>query len=61
MLVGLVCLTCIAYAQMSANYNLIWNVIGGGGGKMDSASYALRSTAGQIIGPSESSNYRLGA
>jgi hypothetical protein len=59
-LVGLVCLTSIAYAQMSANYNLSWNVIGGGG-KRDSASYSLRSTAGQIIGSSESSNYRLGA
>jgi len=59
-LVGLVCLTSIAYAQMSANYNLSWNVIGGGG-KRDSASYSLRSTAGPIIGSSESSNYCMGA
>jgi hypothetical protein len=61
MLVGLVCLTGIAYAQMSANYDLSWHVLSGSGGQMDSASYALSSTVGQIIGSSESSNYRLGA
>jgi hypothetical protein len=61
MLVGLLCLTGIAYAQMSENYNLSWHAIGGSGGKMDSASYSLRSTAGQVIGYSESSNYRMGA
>ena len=62
MLVGLICLTGIAYAGVAANYNLSWHVLsGGGGGQMDSASYALSSTVGQIIGPSESSNYRLGA
>jgi hypothetical protein len=61
MLLGLLCLTGIAYAGVSANYDLSWHVIGGGGGAMDSASYALSSTVGQIIGSSESSNYRLGA
>jgi hypothetical protein len=62
MLVGLICLTGIAYAGVSANYNLSWHVLsGGGGGQMDSASYALSSAVGQIIGSSESSNYRLGA
>jgi hypothetical protein len=61
-LVGLICLTGIAYAGVSANYNLSWHVLsGGGGGQMDSATYALSSTVGQIIGSSESSNYRLGA
>jgi len=61
-LVGLICLTSIAYAGVSANYNLSWHVLsGGGGGQMDSVSYALSSTVGQIIGSSESSNYRLGA
>jgi len=60
-LVGLICLTGIAYAGVSANYNLSWHVLsGGGGGQMDSATYALSSTVGQIIGYSESSNYRLG-
>ena len=61
MLVGLLCLTSIAYAHVSANYNLSWHVIGGGGGAMDSASYALRSTVGQIIGLSSSDNYGMEA
>ena len=60
-LVGLLCLTGIAYAGVSANYDLSWNVIGGGGGPMDSASYAMRSTVGQIIGLSSSDNYQIGA
>ena len=61
-LVGLICLTSIVYAGVSANYNLSWHVLSGGGsGQMASASYALSSTVGQIIGSSESSNYRVGA
>ena len=60
-LVGMLCLTGIAYAGVSANYDLSWNVIGGGGGPMDSASYAMRSTVGQIIGLPSSDNYQLGA
>ena len=60
-LVGLLCLTSIAYAQVSTNYDLSWHVLSGGGGQMDSASYVQRSTAGQVIGSSESSNYRMGA
>ncbi len=61
-LVGLICLTGIVYAGVSANYNLSWHVLSGGGGsQMDSATYALSSTVGQIIGYSESSNYRVGA
>lgn len=60
-LVGLLCLASIAYAQVSENYDLSWNVIGGGGGPMDSASYAMRSTVGKIIGLSSGNNYQLGA
>jgi hypothetical protein len=60
MLLGLLCLTSIAYAGVSTNYDLSWHVIGGGGGAMDSANYILRSTAGPVIGSSESSNYRMG-
>jgi len=61
-LLGIICLTGVAYAGVSANYDLSWHVLsGGGGGQMDSASYALCSTVGQIIGYSESNNYRLGA
>jgi hypothetical protein len=58
-LVGLFCLASISYAQVSANYDLSWNVIGGGSGQMDSASFVMRSTVGQIIGLSSSDNYRL--
>ncbi|MGD8793855.1 MAG: hypothetical protein PVF47_14985 [Anaerolineae bacterium] len=36
-----------AVAQSSSGYNLEWHVIGGGGQPVTSASYALRSTAGQ--------------
>ncbi|NQE46538.1 hypothetical protein C5S31_11005 [ANME-1 cluster archaeon GoMg2] len=60
-LVGLLCLTSIAYAQVSANYDLSWHMLSGSGGQMDSASYIQRSTAGQVIGSSDSSNYRMGA
>ena len=34
-------------AQTSANYNLEWHVIGGGGEPVTSAHYAVNSTAGQ--------------
>jgi len=60
-LVGLLCLTSIAYAQVSTNYDLSWHVLSGTGGQTDSASYVQRSTTGQIIGYSDSSNYRMGA
>ena len=36
-----------ALAQTSANYNLEWHVIGGGGEPVTSAHYAVNSTAGQ--------------
>ena len=60
-LVGLLCLTSIAYAHVFANYDLSWHVLSGSGGKMDSASYAVRSTVGPVIGLSGSSNYRMEA
>ena len=49
-----------AVAQTSTNYNLEWHVIGGGGGPVSSASYVVRSTAGQgVASPpySASGNY----
>jgi hypothetical protein len=36
-----------AAAQTSASYNLEWHVVGGGGGPITSASYAVNSTTGQ--------------
>jgi hypothetical protein len=47
MLVGLLCLSSIAYTQASANHDMSWHVIGGGGCEMTSASYAMQSTVGQ--------------
>jgi len=47
-------------AQTSANYNLEWHVIGGGGQPVTSANYAVNSTAGQgaaSLPYSVSSNY----
>jgi hypothetical protein len=43
-LVGLLCLTSIAFAQVSEDYDLSWNVIGSGGGATSSANYAMRNT-----------------
>jgi hypothetical protein len=43
-------------------YTIRWDVIGGGGGPISSASYTVNSTVGQpAIGPSGSASYRLGA
>lgn len=51
-----------ALAMSSANYNLPWDVLSGGGGSRSSANYLLSDTTGQsAIGPSESTNYRLEA
>jgi hypothetical protein len=53
--------TGVVLAQVSENYDLSWNVIGGGGGPTGSANYAMRSTVGQAaIGYSSSGNYGLG-
>jgi hypothetical protein len=60
-LVGLLCLAGIVCAQVSEHYDLSWHVIGGGGSAMDSASYVMRSTVGQLIGLSSSENYQVGA
>ncbi|MBN1763600.1 MAG: hypothetical protein JW878_11115 [Methanomicrobia archaeon] len=55
------CLATIAGAQLSEHYDLTWNALGGGGGgAMDSSSYTMSGTIGQIIGLSGSSTYQLG-
>jgi hypothetical protein len=54
--------TNLAEAQASANYNLEWHVIGGGGKPVDSAHYVVNSTAGQgAASPpySDSSSYAV--
>ena len=51
-----------ALAQVSASYDLSWNVISGGGGSMSSASYSLEGSIGQpALGTSSSTSYRLDA
>jgi PKD repeat protein len=61
-LLGLLCLISTAAAMGSANFDLSWNVIGGGGGgSILSPSYSMGSTVGQITGLSASTNYKLQA
>jgi len=59
--IGLLCLSSAAIAMGSTNFDLSWNVMGGGGGSMTSASYKMGSTVGQITGLSASTNYKLQA
>ena len=52
----------VAYAQSSASFDLGWNVLGGGGGESESASFAAGSTIGQpLVGSSESASFQLDA
>jgi hypothetical protein len=46
-LLGMLTTGLIALAQTSTNYNLEWHVVGGGGGPVSSASYAVNGTVGQ--------------
>jgi hypothetical protein len=55
-------LVSVALAQTSTNYNLTWHVVSSGGGKMDSATYAMEGTIGQVLAQrTESDNYALAA
>jgi len=58
---GLLCLITTAGAMGSTNFDLSWNVIGGGDGALSPASYKMGSTVGQITGLSTSTNYKLQA
>jgi hypothetical protein len=49
LLVSLIVTLGAAFAQTSANYNLEWHVIGGGGRAVSSANYIVNSTAGQGV------------
>ena len=42
-------LTAPVLAQSSANYDLSWHVIAGGGGRVTSTSYALLGSTGQPL------------
>jgi hypothetical protein len=55
-------LLLVGIAAAQGPYLLDWYVVSGGGGPMESASYLMRSTAGQGgIGQASSTNYRLSA
>jgi PKD repeat protein len=58
-LLGLLYLIGSVSAMGSLNFNLSWNVIGGGGGVLSSPSYILGGTVGQITGLSSSTSYKL--
>lgn len=47
LLIAMVVTLGTVLAQTSANYNLEWHVIGGGGQPVDSFSYIVNSTVGQ--------------
>ena len=49
LLISLIVTVGAALAQTSANYNLEWHVIGGGGQPVSSAHYIVNSTAGQGV------------
>ena len=59
MLLGMLCLIGTASAMGSLDFNLSWNVIGGGGGFLSSPSFSMGSTVGQITGISTSTSYKL--
>jgi len=47
-------------AQVSANYDLSWHVIGGGGGQSSSAGHTLMGTVGQpLVGAVSSGSHAL--
>ncbi len=49
-------------AQTSTSFDLTWNVLGGGGGSSESASFAADGTVGQTVtGTSASTSFQLGA
>ena len=58
-----IALAAQATNMASTNYRVSWDVAGGGGGLMTSASYVLTDTVGQpsAIGSSSSTNYFLQA
>lgn len=43
-------------AQMSANYDLSWHVIGNGGGQSSSADFQVKGTIGQSVASPPQSN-----
>ena len=52
----------VVWAQVSGSYDLSWNVLGGGGGARESASYQVADSLEQpFIGQSQGASYQVGA
>lgn len=50
----------VVLAQVSANYDLSWHVIAGGGGRMAGTQHTLQGTIGQaVVGPAADSGRTL--
>jgi hypothetical protein len=50
-----------ALAMSSANFNLHWSALSGGGGERSSASYILNDNTGGLPAGGMSDNYKLGS
>lgn len=62
LLCGLLVVGLGIWARVSASHTVNWDIIGGGGEPIRSASFTVSSTVGQTtIGPSSNPSYRLGA
>lgn len=63
LLIAVLALGTVVWAQTSGSYNLTWSVIGGGGGSSSSASYEVEGTVGQAVASgavgASSSSYQL--
>lgn len=62
LLLAVLALATLVLAQTSADFDLSWHVVAGGGGRSTSADYIVQGTVGQAVaGPpaAASSDYRL--
>ena len=58
--VALFALASVALAQASANYDLSWHVIAGGGGRMEGGNHTVLGTIGQpMAGTMSGSDHTL--
>jgi hypothetical protein len=53
--------TGAALAMSSANFNLHWSALSGGGGERNSANYILNDNIGDLPAGGMSDNYKLGS
>ncbi len=59
-LMAVLALVSAVLAQASAEHDVSWRVVAGGGGRMESAGHTLLDTVGQpVVGGMDSAGYRL--